>query len=145
MWGSNKDVRKESGITLVANNCEVIGDVYFSDQLLVNGVVKGNIYAREGSKASITVSKNGVVSGEIRVPQIVINGQVNGDVHSDKHVELAENAQIKGNVYYCLIEMVMGSRVDGKLVHVSDDMPVKKQIAETRPTPQVTAVSSSAG
>jgi cytoskeletal protein CcmA (bactofilin family) len=151
MWGSKNDIRKEAGITLIANNCEVVGDVYFSDQLLVNGIIKGNVYAREGSKASVTVSKNGIVRGEVRVPNTIINGQVIGDIHSDKHVELAANAQIKGNVYYNLIEMVMGSRVDGKLVHVADDkaslehakdVNEVKNVNESRPAPQVAAVNS---
>tara|TARA_R110002072_G_scaffold98034_2_gene215846 strand:- start:199 stop:636 length:438 start_codon:yes stop_codon:yes gene_type:complete len=111
----------ESGITLIANNCEVSGDLHFSDQLQINGTVKGNIYAVEGSKAVITVSEKGRVKGEIRVPNVIINGKVYGDVHSDKHIELAAKAEIKGNVYYNLIEMVMGSRVDGNLVHTRKD------------------------
>lgn len=107
----------ESGITLIANNCEVSGDLHFSDQLQINGTVKGNIYAVEGSKAVVTVSEKGRVKGDIRAPNVIINGKVYGDVHSDKHIELAAKAEIKGNVYYNLIEMVMGSRVDGNLVH----------------------------
>lgn len=142
MWGSRNDIRKEAGVTLIANNCEIVGDVYFSDQLLVNGLVKGNIYAREGSKASVTVSKNGVVQGEVRVPDIVVNGQVVGDIHSDKHVELAVNARIKGNVYYCLIEMVMGSRVDGNLVHVSDEEHSREPEEAPILTPHVPAAES---
>ena len=67
-----KDTRTESGITLIATNCELVGDVHFSDQLLVNGIVKGNIYAQAGSKATVTVSEKGRVRGEIRVPNVKI-------------------------------------------------------------------------
>ena len=123
MFGKKK---AESGITLIATNCELSGDVHFGDQLLVNGVVKGNIYAESGSKALITVSEKGRVTGDIRVPNVVINGRVVGDIHSDKHVELSAKAEIKGNVYYSLIEMVMGSRVDGSLVHVKNGEQVNK-------------------
>ena len=84
-----KDGRSESGITLVATNCELVGDVHFSDQLLVNGVVKGNIYAQAGSRATVTVSEKGQVRGEIRVPNVIVNGKVTGDIRSDKHIELA--------------------------------------------------------
>lgn len=115
----------ESGITLIANNCEVSGDLHFSDQLQINGTVKGNIYAVEGSKAVITVSEKGRVKGEIRAPNVIINGKVYGDVHSDKHIELAAKAEIKGNVFYNLIEMVMGSRVDGNLVHTRERKEAK--------------------
>lgn len=120
-----KSMKPEAGITLIANNCELVGDVHFSDQLLVNGVIKGNVYAQEGSKGVVTVSEKGRVKGEIRAPKIIVNGKVFGDIHSDKHVELAARAEIKGNVYYNLIEMVMGSRVDGNLVHVPQGKEAK--------------------
>ena len=125
-----KDGKHESGITLVATNCELVGDVHFSDQLLINGIVKGNIYAQAGSKATVTISENGRVRGEIRVPNVIVNGKVCGDIRSDKHIELATKAEVKGNVYYNLIEMVMGSRVDGQLVHLQDG---KKDVAEPKP------------
>ncbi len=120
MFNRGRDSRAESGITLVATNCEFVGDVHFSDQLLVNGIVKGNIYAQAGSKAVVTISEKGRVKGEIRVPNVIVNGKVYGDIRSDKHLELAAKAEVKGNVYYSLIEMVMGSRVDGNLVHMKD-------------------------
>ncbi len=125
-----KDGRSESGITLVATNCELVGDVHFSDQLLVNGIVKGNIYAQAGSKATVTISEKGRVRGEIRVPHVIVNGKVFGDIRSDKHIELATKAEVKGNVYYNLIEMVKGSRVDGSLVHMQD---AKQEVNEPRP------------
>jgi len=120
-----KDKGNESGITLIANNCELLGDVHFSDHLLVNGTVKGNIHALEGTKAIVTISEKGSVEGDIRVPNVIVNGKVCGDIHCDKHIELAAKAEIKGNVYYNLIEMVMGSRVDGNLVHVKNGKQVK--------------------
>ena len=125
MFTNSKGARSESGITLIATNCEFVGDVHFSDQLLVNGVVKGNIYAQSGSKALITVSEKGRVQGEIRVPNVIVNGKVSGDIQSDKHIELAARAEVTGNIYYHQIEMVKGSRVDGNLVHLLDG---KKEI-----------------
>ena len=120
MFNKSKGGRSESGITLIATNCEFVGDVHFSDQLLVNGVVKGNIFAQSGSKALITVSEKGRVQGEIRVPNVIVNGKVSGDIQSDKHIELAARAEVTGNIYYHYIEMVKGSRVDGNLVHLLD-------------------------
>lgn len=129
-----KDSREESGITLVATSCEITGDIHFSDQLLVNGIVKGNIYAQAGSRATVTVSEKGRVRGEIRVPNVIVNGKVFGDIRSDKHIELAARAEVKGNVYYHLIEMVKGSRVDGHLAHLQDD---RQDISEPRPPKSV--------
>ena len=119
MFKKNKNL--ESGITLIEANCEITGDLHFSDQLQVNGLVNGNIYAKPGSKASVTVSQKGKVSGEIRVPIVVVNGKVMGDIHADDHVELAEKAEVKGNIYYNSIEMVKGSRAEGQIVLIQDN------------------------
>lgn len=143
--------KPEAGTTLVANNCELTGDVLFSDELVVNGVIKGNVYAQEGGKAIVRVSEKGRVEGEIRAPNIIVNGKVFGDIHSDKHVELAAKAEVKGNVYYNLIEMVMGSRVDGNLVHVKPGKEGRGNVArpvadveeEASSKPTVSAVQSS--
>jgi len=132
----------ESGVTLIANNCEISGDVHFSDQLLINGTIKGDIYAQPGSKAIVTISEKGRVKGDIRVPNIIVNGKVFGDIHCDKHVELAAKAEIKGNVYYNLIEMVMGSRVDGNLVHVQKGKAAKSEATELASTPTVSTVKT---
>ncbi len=122
-----KEGRSESGTSLVAINCELLGDVHFSDELLINGIVKGNIYAQSGSKAVVRISEKGRVIGEIRVPRVIINGKVCGDIRSDKHIELAAKAEIKGDIYYHLIEMVQGSIVDGHLVHLLDGKQDDKQ------------------
>lgn len=148
MFGSKG--KQESGITLVANNCELTGDVHFSDQLMVNGVVRGNVYAREGAKAVVTVSEKGRVKGDIRAPNVIVNGKVYGDIYSDKHIELAARAEVKGNVYYNLIEMVMGSRVDGNLVHVKPGKDPRLEAgaarspdtAEVKTTPKAASVAS---
>lgn len=119
MWG-NKD--KTMGFaagstTLISKATEVVGDIHFSGNLEVEGRVRGNIYAEDGSDARVRVMEKGMVEGEISVPTIVINGSVNGDVHSGKHVELAAKAVVQGNVHYNLIEMVKGAQVNGSLVY----------------------------
>ena len=103
--------------TLISKKTEMTGDVSFSGNLMIEGVVKGNISAREGEDAHARVLEKGLVEGEIRAPTLVINGTVTGDVYSDKHIELAARAVVNGNVHYRLIEMVKGAQVNGNLVY----------------------------
>ena len=107
----------EKGVTLIAANTEVSGDVHFVNQLYINGRVIGNITADAGTDATVVVSEEGSVTGEIRVPNVVVNGSVEGNVYAIDRMELARNAEVKGNVYYKLIEMQLGAMVDGQLVH----------------------------
>lgn len=122
MWGKDKgkkvDFDRHAGkTTMIAKGTEITGDVVFEGGLLVEGVVKGNIHATPGSEALLRLSEAGVIEGDIQVPNVVINGKVSGNVFSPGHVELASKAVVNGNVHYNLIEMVMGSEVNGSLVH----------------------------
>lgn len=106
-----------SNHTLISKGTRVVGDVYFSGDLQVEGKVTGNILVESGSDAKLVVADKGIVEGEIRVPQVVINGKVAGNVYSSKHLELASKAVVEGNVHYQLIEMVKGAQVNGALVY----------------------------
>lgn len=105
------------GTTLISKNTEIVGDIHFSGTLMIEGHVKGNVYAVDGEDAQARVLESGRIEGEIRVPTLVINGEVTGDVFSSKHIELASKTVISGNVHYVLIEMVKGAQVNGKLVY----------------------------
>ncbi|MDF1779892.1 MAG: polymer-forming cytoskeletal protein [Alcanivoracaceae bacterium] len=109
-----------SNHTLIAPSAQIRGDVEFSGGLHVMGKVIGSITVT-GDGGRLVVGESGCVEGEIRVPKVVINGRVEGDVHATEHLELAEKAVIEGNVYYTLIEMVMGAQVNGKLVREGSD------------------------
>lgn len=106
--------------TLVASSARIAGDIEFSGGLHVQGEVEGNIVAGADG-GQLVIGETGVVRGEIRVPRITINGRVEGDVNATEHLELASKAQIEGNVFYVMIEMLMGARVNGKLVRLDDE------------------------
>ncbi len=121
MFGSSGKGRVAQGPahTLISRQTEIIGDLRFSGELIIEGKIRGNIYADDESDALVRVSENGIVEGGMWVPTAVINGLVKGDVHCAKHLELSAKAVVMGNVYYCLIEMVMGSEVNGSLLHIA--------------------------
>ena len=117
MMGSKKKLRSTKIDSLIGRKTETLGDLRFSGGLHVDGVVKGNVYADDDSGAVLTLSEFGTIEGEVRVPNVVLNGTVIGDVHARDQIELAANARITGNVYYTLIEMARGAEVNGSLVH----------------------------
>ncbi len=121
MLGMKKKPKQTAQIdSLIGQNTEIRGDVIFSGGLHVDGIVKGSVIAEQGNDSLLTLSERGTIEGEVRVPNVVINGKVIGDVHALAHIELAAEARINGNVYYSLIEMAMGAEVNGNLVHKTD-------------------------
>ena len=120
----NKKPRLTAQIdSLIGQNTEIRGDVVFSGGLHVDGKIKGNVIAKEGVESVLTLSNKGRIEGEVKVPNVVVNGTVVGDVHALSHIELAAEARVHGNVYYSLIEMAMGAEVNGNLVHRAGEKP----------------------
>jgi len=121
MWGKKKPNTKAAATarfdTLISNKTKITGDIYFTGGLHIDGHVTGTIKAEDDADGVVRISNRGVVEGDVVAPHVIVNGRVNGDVHSSKHIELAEKASIKGNVFYNLIEMAMGAAVNGNLVH----------------------------
>ena len=124
MFGKNKvSTTPATNIdTLVSSKVEIHGDLHFSGGVQIDGKVYGNIIASDNSNAFIQITDQGFVQGDIRVPQAMINGRVEGNVYSSKHLELDEKAAITGDVYYNLIQMVMGAAVNGNMVHNTDQV-----------------------
>ncbi len=118
--------------TLISQQTEIIGDLRFSGELIVEGRIKGNVYADDDSGALIRIAESGVIEGEVWVPSAVVNGLVKGDVHSSKHLELAAKAVVMGNVFYNLIEMVMGSEVNGNLMHIARAQHEAKRLSASQ-------------
>jgi len=116
--------------SLIGQNTEISGDIVFVGGLHVDGKCKGNVAAKEPGSL-LTVSDQGLVEGEVKVPNVILNGHVIGDVYAVERIELASQARVTGNVYYNLIEMAIGAEVNGKLVHRTGDIPpVQEQTVE---------------
>lgn len=112
--------------TLISKDSEIIGDIKFSGDLEVQGLIRGNIIAKSDTSATVRVVEGGRVEGEIHAPKVIINGEVKGDVHSGEHVELAAKANVDGSVHYNLIEMVKGAQLNGNLVYAGAVKKVAK-------------------
>lgn len=140
MWSNSKNGRQHSYETLISNKTKIEGDISFSGGLHIDGHVKGSIFAADDKQAVVRVSNQGVVEGEVRAPNIIINGEVKGDIHCSEHLELAANASITGTVHYQLLEMVMGAQVNGRLIHQDANASAVER-AES-PTPTLQSVGS---
>ncbi|MFT5710653.1 MAG: cytoskeletal protein CcmA (bactofilin family) [Halioglobus sp.] len=117
--------------TLVSRDTVIMGDIHFSGNLDIEGLVQGNIIALPDKEAFLRVVHGGQVEGEIRVPSVVINGTVEGTVFSSNRLELATHGRVNGDVFYSEVEMAAGSEVNGVLKHVMEpDSSINKNGSE---------------
>lgn len=112
-----KNVQATNNTSLIAGGMEFHGDLQFSGILEIEGLVVGNIVAHHDVVAEVRIRESGVVKGLIRAPVVIVNGLVEGDIYSSNHLELASKARITGNIFYHLMEVVLGCIVNGQLSH----------------------------
>jgi cytoskeletal protein CcmA (bactofilin family) len=103
--------------TLIGAGTTVDGDVTFSGGLRVDGVVHGKVAAVDNQPATLVVSEEAKIDGEVHVSHVVINGAVSGPVNANDYLELQAKARVNGDVMYRTLEMHVGAIVQGKMMH----------------------------
>lgn len=107
--------------TLVGVKTELKGDIVFSGGLRIDGKVKGNITAKGDANSTLVLSEHAVVTGNVTVPHMIINGAIKGHVRSSERIELQGKADITGDVSYKTIEMALGASINGNLIREEGD------------------------
>jgi cytoskeletal protein CcmA (bactofilin family) len=110
--------------TLIGRQTEVLGDVRFAGGLHIDGKVKGAVITLGTDKAAaLSVSETGSIEGDVRVPTMMLNGTVIGDVRATERLSLAAKARINGNVYYKVLQMEPGAMINGQLLYEGGEAP----------------------
>jgi cytoskeletal protein CcmA (bactofilin family) len=105
---------------LIGAGTTVEGDVTFTGGLRIDGTVRGHVATVDNQPATLVVSEQAKIDGEVRVSHVVINGTVKGPVVANDYLELQAKARVNGDVTYRTLEMHVGAIVEGKLVHASE-------------------------
>jgi cytoskeletal protein CcmA (bactofilin family) len=81
--------------TVLAEDIEFDGELYFSEPLLIKGSVKGTI----SSDTDLYVHDGAVVDATVQARKVSVKGEVHGDIRALERLELFATARITGNVH----------------------------------------------
>lgn len=115
--------------TRIGETTSIAGDIRFTGVLRIYGSVTGDLTA-EGSDAVLILENQGSIKGEVRVANLYINGNIEGNVYVAETIELFQGACVHGDVHYNLLDMAVGAEVNGRLL--KDDM-LKPSLPEPEP------------
>ena len=123
--------RKQPPIrTLIGEGTVIQGELRFTEGLRIDGEVHGDVIATGESHSILVISEKARVLGKVKAAHVIINGQVEGPVHSDELLELQPKASIVGDVRYEVLEMHQGATIDGELRPLkAEDKPSLKLAA----------------
>ena len=106
--------------TLIGITTEMKGDIAFSGGLRIDGKVKGNITARSDDNSTLVLSENAVVTGDVSVTHMIVNGKIKGNVRSAERLELQPKAEINGDITYKVLEIAAGAQLNGTMTRITD-------------------------
>jgi cytoskeletal protein CcmA (bactofilin family) len=86
------------------------GTITSDGVLNIAGTVRGKITAK-----SVLIDSSGQVDGELNSEQLVIKGQLKGDVNCDD-LNVGPLARVDGNISYKYIHIQRGGRVAGRFI-----------------------------
>lgn len=127
--------------TLIGASTEIHVELRLNESARIDGKVVGNISASPDRQATVVISADGEVQGDINAHRVLIAGKVAGQIHARERVELQAKCLVQGDIKYGSIAIEHGARVMGLLLQVAesgDESPSQRELQETLRRAQAT-------
>lgn len=128
------DPPRSTDVATIGKSVVVKGELSGSEDLYVDGQVEGSISLRG---QSLTIGPNGRVRANIEARNVILHGQVDGNITASDRVELRKSASLKGDISTARIAIDDGAYFKGTIDIQKTEAP------RVEPKPQVMAAASS--
>ena len=109
----------------ISRTLAIKGEITGSDDMFVDGDIQGKINIAEGR---VTIGANGRVTADIVAREIVVQGNVKGNLHGRERVQIGSTGCARGNVITRRFVVDDGAEIHG---HVEIG-PAESQVQESR-------------
>lgn len=121
-----------SGDNMLNADVEVKGKLKFTNNLLIDGIVEGEIT----SDGTLTVGQNARITASIKTNSVIIYGKVYGNINVNDRVELKKTAELVGDIKAATIAIEAGAIFIGRSeVGVSSQRGASTPTTPTKPAP----------
>ncbi len=128
------DPPRNVDVATIGKSVVVKGELSGSEDLYVDGHVEGSITLRG---QSLTIGPNGRVRANVEARNVILHGQVDGNITASDRVELRKSASLKGDISTARIAIDDGAYFKGAIDIQKTEAP------KGEAKPQVMAAASS--
>tara|TARA_B100001123_G_C14716631_1_gene791335 strand:+ start:163 stop:567 length:405 start_codon:yes stop_codon:yes gene_type:complete len=100
---------KNSMSSIIGSDLELQGDINIKGDLLVYGVVNGNI----NCEGMVTTAKESQINGNVKTVFADISGIINGNLEAKSKVSLSSSANLKGDLLATILVIEEGASFNG--------------------------------
>jgi cytoskeletal protein CcmA (bactofilin family) len=131
----------------IGKSVKIVGRIFTKEDLYVDGDVEGTIESHENK---VTIGPNGRVQASIRARDVIILGQVQGNVETSDKVDIRKDAKLVGDITTSRISIEDGALFKGSIdIKKAEPKPAAAPApspAAARPAePYTAAAAGSAG
>src|SRR5436309_10787047 len=112
-------------VVKIGKSIYIRGELSGNEDLTIEGTVHGKVELKDHN---LIVGSTGRILAEIHAKAVIIQGEVQGNVHAEDRIELATSGTVKGDLVAPRIVIADGARFKGT---VDMDRPAEK--AQVRP------------
>lgn len=97
---------------MIGKSVKVVGEIFTKEDLYVDGDVEGTIESQDNK---VTIGPNGRVQANIKAREVIILGQVQGNVETSDKVDIRKDAKLVGNITTARISIEDGALFKGSI------------------------------
>ena len=118
--GQQSPVRSRN-VSVIGPTLVFKGELSADEDLVIEGTIEGTIAHHE---KNLTIGKQGKVTADIHASSVLVEGTLNGNIHSDGLVSLARTSVVEGDIYCARLVFEDGARFNGR-VDMAKPSPLK--------------------
>lgn len=115
---------ENTGTCVLGPTLHFKGELYGEEDLEFQGQLEGSI---EHTR-SLSIGKEGGVTGNIKAKFVIVEGRVDGDIYASESVSVRASAKVKGNIFAPRVGIADGANFSGSI-----DMNHKGAAVAARP------------
>ncbi len=125
----DKEEKAGEYTSVISEQCQFHGTLDLQGSIRIDGTLEGNI---DNAKL-VTISKTGIMKGDIAAKGAVIIGKIEGDICVEE-LEILADANIKGNIRTKTILIEKGAKVNATVTVVTgeEEEPEGEDILEAK-------------
>jgi cytoskeletal protein CcmA (bactofilin family) len=128
---------------MIGKSVKVVGEIFTKEDLYVDGDVEGTIESQDNK---VTIGPNGRVQAHIRAREVIILGQVQGNVETSDKVDIRKDAKLVGNITTARISIEDGALFKGSIdIKKPEPKPAAAVPAQAPAAPHPPASAIAAG
>ena len=107
-----QDLDNDSKLVLVGSGVRVEGRIDGAESADVSGSLSGTL-----KSSRININTSGSFNGDMTGQDVVISGNVEGEIISEDTIIVNQSAKIKGTIEYSSLQVSYGAKLEGSLRH----------------------------